>query len=826
MTGKRDPFAEVSRAIAQGGRPEDEAGTEAQRPPADRGVVGEWVSPVPEAAPSLPPSHRAHGKPSVGWRYHDGDGRLIQWVCRFDKSDGGKEVLPLTLWREGVRMAWRWKAAPVPRPLYGLDRLAAQSAATVLIVEGEKAADAAARLFPDFAAITWSGGSKAAGKADWSPLAGRRVVILPDADLPGWDAAAKVERLVLGVGAQAVAIVTLPADLPEGWDIADDFPPSFDLLALQMRLADALSITGKGAVKLPWGYRLDAEGLFFHEAGKEDSAGRDVRLSDRFEVLGEARESGGGGWAVVIRFQDRDGRSKTEIVRRADLAGQAGEVRARLAGEGLFIDPRRGRADRFAHFLAEVAHTCRITLAERTGWVDASRFALPAGAIGGPEAEPVLFTGTAAALHYGAKGSLDTWKAEIASRANGNRLLAFVLSLAFVGPVMDWLGLDGGGFHVRGSSSCGKTTLAVAAGTVWGGGGPLGFASSWRATTNALEGVAYGHSETLLILDELALIEPGEAGAVAYVLTSGQGKARSKQDGSLRRRAEWRVALLSTGEIGLADHMRSDRRGGRTMAGQELRLIDLAADMGLGMGVFEDLQGFDRAALLADAIKRGCSGQYGHAGPAFVRGLLADRDRWATEVRRQAAAFEARAKRDGDSGQIHRAARRFGAVAAAGEVATMLGVLPWPEGTAHKAALACFERWASGFGRQGLREVRQIITTVRNAIQQNLSRFGKVTEAGMDGEAHASARAGEARSLSTLGYVHEVNFQTVYLFHEAGWAEILKGYDLKEAARSLIEAGHMWPGEGGRLKRRQRVGEQNQRFYTVTAKILEYDEDE
>ena len=166
MTGKRDPFAEVSRAIAQGGRPEDEAGTEAQRPPADRGVVGEWVSPVPEAAPSLPPSHRAHGKPSVGWRYHDGDGRLIQWVCRFDKSDGGKEVLPLTLWREGVRMAWRWKAAPVPRPLYGLDRLAAQPAATVLIVEGEKAADAAARLFPDFAAITWSGGSKAAGKAD------------------------------------------------------------------------------------------------------------------------------------------------------------------------------------------------------------------------------------------------------------------------------------------------------------------------------------------------------------------------------------------------------------------------------------------------------------------------------------------------------------------------------------------------------------------------------------------------------------------------------------------------------------------------------------
>jgi hypothetical protein len=514
-----------------------------------------------------------------GWH-----GRLIHYVCRFDKADGGKEILPQTLWREGERLVWSWKAAPVPRPLYRLDALAMMPSAPVLVVEGEKAADAGALLVSGYAVVSWSGGSKAASKADWAPLAGRRVVILPDADTPGREAAEAVRKLALAAGAEGVAVTPLPADLPQGWDVADPFPADFAMADLQLRLGEALAAASAGKIDLPWGYELNSDGLWWHETAK-DGAGHDVRLSDGFEVLGEARDPDGGGWAVVIRFADRDGRQKTEIVKRASLASEAGAVRAALAGGGLFIDPRRGRADRFGAFLAEVGHSRRLTLAERTGWTDASRFALPAGVIGGPDAEPVLFDGAASALHYRQAGTLDGWQAGIAKRAEGNSLLMFALSLAFVGPSMRWLGLEGGGFHFRGASSTGKTSLAMAAGSVWGGGGPLGFASSWRATGNALEGVAFGHSETLLILDELALVDPQEAGAAAYALATGQGKARARQDGALRRRAEWRVMLLSTGEIGLADHMRAAKRAERTMAGQELRLLDLSADMGTGKGL-------------------------------------------------------------------------------------------------------------------------------------------------------------------------------------------------------------------------------------------------
>jgi hypothetical protein len=110
-------------------------------------------------------------------------------------------------------------------------------------------------------------------------------------------------------------------------------------------------------------------------------------------------------------------------------------------------------------------------------------------------------------------------------------------------------------------------------------------------------------------------------------------------------------------------------------------------------------------------------------------------------------------------------------------------------------------------------------------IQQNLSRFARVTDDRESEDMHASARAGEARSLTTLGYVHEVNFKLVYLFHDAGWAEVLRGFDTREAAKLLIEAGYLWPGEGNRAKRKVRVGGQSPRFYTVDASILEFDEE-
>lgn len=176
------------------------------------------VVPVPTDAHPHPAAHPQHGKPSMSWRYLSPGGDLLQLVCRFDIADG-KQVLPLTYCTDGKSHAWRWQALPEPRPLYGLELLG--TAKHVVIVEGEKATDAARRLLGKLPVITWPGGSNAVAKADLSPLAGKNICIVPDADAPGFKAAVAVAEELAKIGAAAVKIVEPPGDVVKGWDAAD-----------------------------------------------------------------------------------------------------------------------------------------------------------------------------------------------------------------------------------------------------------------------------------------------------------------------------------------------------------------------------------------------------------------------------------------------------------------------------------------------------------------------------------------------------------------------------------------------------------------------------
>lgn len=200
------------------------------------------ISPVPPDAPAPPDEFNRKGKDgnwekltvSYRWDYRDGEGHLLGHVCRFDLPDGGKEVVPQVYCdhHDGERR-WRWLSFAKPRPLYGLDRLAAHPDAQVVIVEGEKAADAAQRLIGSdrVVVISWPGGGKALNLADWSPLAGRKVVIWPDNDEAGQDTAegrlddhGKLRKglaQLLEPHAAGVRVVDPPADVAKGWDLAD-----------------------------------------------------------------------------------------------------------------------------------------------------------------------------------------------------------------------------------------------------------------------------------------------------------------------------------------------------------------------------------------------------------------------------------------------------------------------------------------------------------------------------------------------------------------------------------------------------------------------------
>jgi hypothetical protein len=151
------------------------------------------VLPPPDRVTSKPPATasspdmtiRGLGAPSTAWRYTDAAGDLLGYVARYD-TDSGKEIRCWTWGAKGdTEPRWGCGHWSKPRPLYGLHRLAQQPTAPVLIVEGEKAADAAQLLLPHYAVITWPGGAKAWKHADWAPLRGRRCDLWPDNDEAG-----------------------------------------------------------------------------------------------------------------------------------------------------------------------------------------------------------------------------------------------------------------------------------------------------------------------------------------------------------------------------------------------------------------------------------------------------------------------------------------------------------------------------------------------------------------------------------------------------------------------------------------------------------------
>jgi putative DNA primase/helicase len=156
------------------------------------------------------------------WCYRDAQGRLVGYVCRVQFADGSKDVFPFTFARhKSGREEWRWKGFARPRPLYRLPELVATAPAVgVLIVEGEKTADAAARLLPNVAVVTWPGGSKAVPLVDLEPLRGRRVTLWPDSDAPGLKAMAEIADRLQGIAASTL-IVLPPEGVREGWDLAD-----------------------------------------------------------------------------------------------------------------------------------------------------------------------------------------------------------------------------------------------------------------------------------------------------------------------------------------------------------------------------------------------------------------------------------------------------------------------------------------------------------------------------------------------------------------------------------------------------------------------------
>ena len=179
------------------------------------------AAPLPRTVPSwrraLGNAIKDFGEPSHVHEYRDAEGRLVGIVARFETPDG-KTFRQASTEDNGV--TWTATKVPSPRPLYRLPAVLAND--TVIVVEGERCADTLASL--GFVVTTSAGGSKAAVESDWSPLAGKRAVIVPDHDDSGERYLNDVSRFAVEAGAASVSVVTLAdhwQECPAAGDVAD-----------------------------------------------------------------------------------------------------------------------------------------------------------------------------------------------------------------------------------------------------------------------------------------------------------------------------------------------------------------------------------------------------------------------------------------------------------------------------------------------------------------------------------------------------------------------------------------------------------------------------
>lgn len=164
---------------------------------------------------SLPPGRWSQDGSAC---YLDYLGRPVLFVGRIEATADERKRFLQFRWDASANK-WLSGGIPEPRPLLNLQKIASDTGAIIIVCEGEKAAQAAQRMFPDAIATTWPGGAQAWRKVDFSPLHGRNVVLWPDSDHPGVTCMRGIADIL---APRVESLLLIPADPDgDGRDAAD-----------------------------------------------------------------------------------------------------------------------------------------------------------------------------------------------------------------------------------------------------------------------------------------------------------------------------------------------------------------------------------------------------------------------------------------------------------------------------------------------------------------------------------------------------------------------------------------------------------------------------
>lgn len=418
-------------------------------------------------------------------------------------------------------------------------------------------------------------------------------------------------------------------------------------------------------------------------------------------------------------------------------------------------------------------------VAHATGW-QCGAYIMPDGEIIGTPERPVLFSGrSSAAAGYTVAGTSESWRNSVARLAYGNYAMMTGISAALAAPLIGVSERDGFGIHFYEQSSAGKTTTQNVASSLYGN--PDALRLTWYGTALGLINEAAAHNDGLMPLDEVGQgADPISVSQSAYALFNGVGKLQGAKEGGNRDLKRWRTVAISTGEMDLETFIAT--AGRKTKAGQLVRLLNIP--LSKAVRFHEHQTGKDHA----DALKSAWQSNHGAAGREWIR-WLSDHQKQAIDTVHECEA-RWRSLIPADYGeQVHRVGARFAIL----EAALLLGgvVTGWDDQTCRDAIQHSYNAWLREFGT-GNKEHQQIVEQCEAFLNAHgLSRYAPFPYDQSD------LPIRDLAGYRAKGN-HDADPMIFYTFPAAFEGEIARGFNAKQFAETIKNAGMLTPPASGR----------------------------
>ena len=604
----------------------------ANKQKSDRSTMRQII-PAPDTFPDLYEKKDTLNGVSViykitAWHiYRTEAGDIWGLVSRQEAFDVNGNIIPKSkiirpwIFVENEQGQCRWESAKLDQfPLYYLDLLAKYPKANVLIVSGEKCADAANKYFEKYGynwiAITWQGGDNQADKTDFTVLKNRqgRIAGWPDKDTGG----IKCMKAVMGNIPRGVTL-NPPKDKFKGWDIADaiaegwDYDDIFEFIELDYQTPDDWLISRKEGIQkvIRELNKQTKEWDTYHREACQNM----VVISAQYKNIEDKKERieltlHKEGWKKTVH-------PRSTVFDRYKLMS--------IADCGLLI--ARGTTSTFENYLMDFQRCNKIPIKESIShfaWIQRpGERIIPGKTRFFPYCENVEYdiNETEDRSLYEAiksQGTLDEWKNRMDKYSHSFGLRT-MLAASFASPLLPIIVQRSFVIHFWEESGYGKTAVSWGAQSVWARPGPKGLEIPMNSSWPAMESMCNELKNLTLFLDEKQSVDEDQVSfkTLIYRITEGATRAKSTSHGARQKRGDWNLIVVSTGETPLIKTA--------SQQGEQNRVIEIK---------HRPLSGPDEAVEVYEAFKD----QYGTAGPVYIsrlgeRDIPADNKRFKSDLK-------------------------------------------------------------------------------------------------------------------------------------------------------------------------------------------------